>query len=188
MHRLDFEKRRDIPSVDPEGFRVALRHFASGVTIVTANHEGTIHGITVSAFTSISLEPPIVMVAINNVSPLRQIILDSEHYAVHILSTDQQRLSSTFAASIPGSEKYGELVVEMGISGAPRIAGALAVLECVMVQSLEVGTHTLMFGRVVESSAQLEPGSPLIYYHRNYWRLADKLEPDVSEAQRDDSA
>src|SRR4051812_9139740 len=69
MHRIDFHKRRDLPSVPQQEFKGALRHFASGVTVVTAEHGGERYGITVSAFASISIEPPIVMVSINNTSP-----------------------------------------------------------------------------------------------------------------------
>ncbi len=172
MHRLDFHKRRDLPSASPEEFKAAMRQFASGVTIVTAENDGELYGITVSAFSSISLDPPIVMVAINNASPLAGMILEAEHYAAHILSADQEELSSIFAASIPGVEKYGKLTIERGPSGAPTFAGTLAMLECVLDQTLEVGTHTLMFGRVVRSTAQPEPGNPLLYYHRDYRSLA----------------
>src|SRR5205807_4681344 len=114
--RLDLHKRRDLPSASPEEFKAAMRHFASGVTIVTAEHEDDLYGITVSAYSSISLDPPIVMVAINNASPLTDMILKAEHYAVHILSSDQQELSSIFATSIPGVEKYGDLQIERGVS------------------------------------------------------------------------
>jgi flavin reductase len=174
MHRLDFHKRRDLPSASTDEFKEAMRQFASGVTIVTAEHAEELYGITVSAFSSISLDPPIVMVAINNASPLAEMILEAEHYAVHVLSADQQELSSIFAASIPGTEKYGKITVERGVSGAPTFSGTLAMLECVLDQTLEVGTHTLMFGRVVRSTAQPEPGNPLIYYHRSYRTLADE--------------
>lgn len=171
MHRLDFHKRRDLPSVPEQEFKGALRQLASGVTVVTAEHEGERYGITVSAFASISLSPPIVMVSINNTSVLSGMIVASEHFAVHILSSDQESVSALFAASVPGSEKYGELSVELGVSGAPMFAGALAVLDCVLDQTLEVGTHTLMFGRVVHVNSEPEPGSPLIYYHRKYWTI-----------------
>jgi flavin reductase (DIM6/NTAB) family NADH-FMN oxidoreductase RutF len=172
MHRIGFQKRRDLPSVGSEEFKQALRQFASGVTIVTAEHDGERYGITVSAFASISLEPPIVMVSINNSSPLSQMIVESEHFAVHILSSDQESMSTLFAASVPGQEKYGELSVELGPSGAPLFDGALALLDCVLDQTLEVGTHTLMFGRVVHADSEVEASSPLLYYHRRYWTLA----------------
>jgi flavin reductase (DIM6/NTAB) family NADH-FMN oxidoreductase RutF len=173
MHSIGFTKRRDLPSVDEEQFKLALRHFASGVTVVTAELDGERYGITVSAFASISLEPPIVMVSINNASQLARMIVESEHFAVHILASDQEAVSALFAASISGSEKYGELSVELGPSGAPMFSGSLAVIDCVLDQTLAVGTHTLMFGRVVHSRAVDDAGAPLIYYHRRYWTVND---------------
>lgn len=171
MHRLDFNKRRDLPSASSEELRGALRQFASGVTVVTAEHDGELHGITVSAFSSISLDPPIIMVAINTASSFTQYIVEAEHFAVHILSADQQELSTRFAASLPWREKYRELRVEAGPTGAPTIDGVLAVIECTLDQTLMVGTHMLMFGRVIRATAHPEPGSPLIYYHREYRKL-----------------
>ena len=93
MHRLDFQKWREITSVSPDDLRQALRQFASGVTVVTAEHEGMRYGITVSAFTSISIDPPIIMVAINMGGEFAGVITGAEHFAVHILSAGQQRIS-----------------------------------------------------------------------------------------------
>jgi len=171
MHRLDFKKRRDLPSAPPNDLRQALRQFASGVTIVTAECEGEQYGITVSAFSSISLDPPIIMVSINSASQLADMIARSEHFAVHILSAGQEELSARFANSATGSEKYRELQVTPGRSGAPMLEGMLAVFDCVLDQTLLVGTHTLMFGRVVHATSLPEPGDPLLYYHRAYRRI-----------------
>ncbi len=172
MHRVDFSKGSDLPSVDPEDFRSALRQFASGVTVVTAQHEGEMYGITVSAFSSISLDPPIVMVSINNTSSISSSILSAEHYAVHILSAEQQPVSEAFSSSVPGDEKYDGLKIRRGATGAPIFPGALAVLECALYQTLSLGTHTLMFGRVVQVEAVPTAADPLLYYHQAYRRLA----------------
>jgi len=178
MHRPDFQKRRDLPSASPEELRQALRQFASGVTVVTAEHDGELHGITVSAFTSISIEPPVIMVAINTASSIIGSILDSEHFAVHILSAEQQELSTRFAASLPSEEKYRELHVEAGPTGAPTIDGVLALIECALDQTLLVGSHMLMFGRVIRAVSESQPGAPLIYYHRAYRELAPTQPPE----------
>lgn len=171
MHRQDYHKRRELPTAPPDDVRQALRQFASGVTIVTAEHGGERYGITVSAFTSISLDPPVIMVSINSSSPLAEMVIASEHFAVHILGNEQEELSTRFATSSSGSEKYHELEVTPGSSGAPTLNGMLALLDCVLDQTLAVGTHILMFGRVVHAASVFEPGSPLIYYHRSYRRL-----------------
>lgn len=172
MHRLDFTKRRDLPSATPEDLRLALRQFASGVTIVTAEHDGERYGITVSAFSAISLEPPVIMVAINTSSALADLIVQAEHFAVHILDSSQVEISSRFADTLSGSEKYDGVPVETGPSGAPLLSGSLATFDCVLDQTLLVGTHMLMFGRVVHVAAEDAPGNPLVYYHRTYRGLS----------------
>ncbi len=172
MHRIDFNGRTELSSVDPDSFKGALRHFASGVTIVTAGVGAAMYGITVSAFSSISMEPPIVMVSIGHTSPLVETILSAEHYAVNILSGDQTDLSARFAESIEGVEKYRDIAVSVGSSGAPGIPGALAVLDCVLDQTLQVATHILMFGRVVQVILAADSEDPLLYYNRGYHRLA----------------
>jgi flavin reductase (DIM6/NTAB) family NADH-FMN oxidoreductase RutF len=172
MHRLDFQKRRDLPSAPPDDLRQALRQFASGVTVVTAEHDGERYGITVSAFTSISLDPPVIMVSINTSSRLAPLIVDAEHFAVNILGAEQEDLSSRFASAITGPEKYDGIESAARLSGAPIILGALAVFDCVLDQTLLVGTHMLMFGRVVHAESAADSGDPLIYYHRSYRRLA----------------
>lgn len=174
MHRLDFQKRRDIPSASADDLRAGLRQFASGVTIVTAEHDGELYGITVSAFSSISLDPPIIMVSINNSSTVAGPIIESEHFAVHILSTDQQEISDRFARSGSSAEKYDGLSTRPGPSGAPTFPGTLALFDCVLAQTLVVGTHTLMFGRVVHVEAKENTGEPLLYYHRAYRRLSEE--------------
>ncbi|HVZ41035.1 MAG TPA: flavin reductase family protein [Candidatus Kapabacteria bacterium] len=173
MHRIDFKKHSSLNSASPESLRDALRQFASGVTIVTAEHDGERYGITVSAFTAVSLEPPVIMVAINTASALADLILNAEHFAVHILSADQLELSTRFADTISGPEKYAGLAVKAGESGAPVVPGSLAILDCALDQTLLVGTHMLMFGRVVLVDAVEEQGNPLIYYHRHYRGLAE---------------
>lgn len=172
MHRLDFARNAGLSSIDSETLRSALRQFASGVTIVTASFDGTMAGITVSAFSSISLEPPIVMVSINNESSLLANLVQAEHFGVNVLHETQEPLARRFAESIPPAEKFLDVPLAIGRSGAPRIIGAIAWLDCVLDQTLRVATHTLMFGRVVEAHAPDLPGDPLVYYCAEYRRLA----------------
>jgi flavin reductase (DIM6/NTAB) family NADH-FMN oxidoreductase RutF len=172
MHRNDYRKRGAVASVDAERMRHALRRFASGVTVVTAEHGGEQFGITVTAFASISLVPPIVMVSINNESPLRDAILGSEHFAVHILSEGQQPLAERFARAVPSVEKYADVPFIYAASGAPILSGTLATLDCVLEETNAIGSHTVMFGRVVHADAGDADGAPLLYYDRRYRGLA----------------
>jgi flavin reductase (DIM6/NTAB) family NADH-FMN oxidoreductase RutF len=171
MHRNDYRKRGSVASVEAELMRRALRQFASGVTIVTAENAGEQFGITVTAFASISLAPPVVMVAINNDSPLRAAILASEHFAVHILSEAQMPLAERFARPVPSVEKYTDVPYIYALSGAPIISDTLASLDCVLEETNAIGSHTVMFGRVVDARSIEETGSPLLYYNRGYRRL-----------------
>lgn len=162
----------ELSSADTELLRLAMRRFASGVTVVTAGTDERQAGITVSAFTSISLDPPIVMVAVNTGSSAAPIILEAEHFAIHILSREQEELSERFAQTLPWPQKIGNAAWRAGRSGAPVIADTDTVLDCVLVRSLVFGTHTVMFGRVVEIAMKPDvPETPLLYYDRNYRTL-----------------
>lgn len=164
------------PVIDPETLRTAMRRFASGVTVVTAHHNGESAGITVSAFTSISLEPPIVMVSINTGSSVAPLILESGHFAVHILATEHEPISERFAQQISWEEKLANAPWKVGKSGAPIIDESTTVLDTVLIQSLVMGTHTVMFGRVVDiRMPERVPEAPLLYYDRNY-RTLDSID------------
>ena len=144
---------------DPELLRLAMRRFASGVTIVTAQADGVQVGITVSAFTSISLDPPVVMISVNSSSSAAPVILKAGHFAVHILSREQEDLSERFAQTLEWSAKLGDVQWESGHSGAPIITGTSAVLDCAVLQSTVIGTHTVVFGRVLAIEMIPEPNS-----------------------------
>ncbi|MBC8145033.1 MAG: flavin reductase family protein [bacterium] len=180
MHRNDYRKRGAVTSVHPDEMRRALRRFASGVTIVTAELDGEQLGITVSAFASISLMPPIVMVSINNESPLRDAVITSEHFAVHILSDAQRSLAERFSQPVPSSEKYREVAFILGPSGAPMLSDTLASIDCVLEQTIAIGSHMVMFGRVVYAEAAGKEVEPLIYYNRGYRSLGDPTEGSSS--------
>lgn len=162
----------DLSSADAELLRLAMRRFASGVTVVTAGTGKRQVGITVSAFTSISLDPPVVMVAINSESSAAPVILEAEHFAIHILSREQEALSERFAQKLAWSEKVGATKWKTGRSGAPVLVDVATVIDCVLLRSLEIGTHTVIFGRVVEITMKPDvPHTPLLYYNRNYRTL-----------------
>src|SRR5512133_3372448 len=144
MHRIDYHLHDDIPSVLPEELRLAMRHQASGVAIVTAEVEGVRYGITATSLTSIALEPPVVLVAINTIRPLLSAVIASEHFAVHLLREDQQFLAERFAMPHP-LDKYEGLEVHYASSGAPMLEGALASIDCAVSETLTVGSHAVIF-------------------------------------------
>jgi len=162
-----------------EGLRQALRQFASGVTVVTAQMGEEQFGITVSAFSAISLDPPIVMVAINRDSSVGGVIAGAGAFAVHILSHSQRELSERFASDLPGMLKYDGLEISTSAAGAPVLrTESLAVLECRVERIVEIGTHNVVFGLVEHSRSRPEPDEPLLYYHRAYRLLASGTRSD----------
>lgn len=155
--------------VSKEEFRSALGRFASGVTVVTARGtEGQPLGITVSAFASVSLEPPLVLVCIDKRASLHGHLIEGVHFAVHILAEDQEILSRRFASK--DEDRFNGPVHRETAQGAPLIDGALATLECRVVNAYPGGDHTIIVGEV--ESTSIGDGRPLAYYRGGYVQLS----------------
>lgn len=151
-----------------EEFRRALSRFASGVTVVTLKDKtGTPHGITVSAFSSVSLEPPLVLVCIDNDAGTHRIFHESKRFVVNILSEDQNEHSNQFASSIP--DKFLNIHHHEGLEGIPVLKNALVNLECRLVQDFVAGDHTVFIGEIEQ--VQINEGNPLVYYQGNYRKI-----------------
>jgi flavin reductase (DIM6/NTAB) family NADH-FMN oxidoreductase RutF len=159
-------------TVGAEELRGVMRQWATGVTLVTAQDGGKPHGMTVSSFTSISLDPPLVLVSLENTARTHRLVRESGAYAVAILEASQQDLADRFAGRIPdGEDRFEGLEYETARTGSPIPRGALAYLDCEVVESQPAGTHTVFIGRVVASAVR-PGGKPLLYYDRSYRRLA----------------
>jgi flavin reductase len=148
--------------VTPQSFRQTLGRFASGVTVVTMQEDGQVHGITVSAFLSVSLEPPLVLVSIDKKAHSHERMTNAERYGVSILSESQQSLSNHFAGRDPNAVPEFETLSEF-----PVLKNALAQLVCKTVQKVDAGDHTLFIGQI-EQLAWQEEGKPLVYFHGKY--------------------
>lgn len=156
--------------VSREEFRRALSRFASGVTIITTRDaSGRLHGITVSAFCSVSLEPPLIVVCIEKNTGSHYAFLESSAFVVNILDANQQFLSDRFASRIPN--KFEGVAYQSGIGDLPVLDGALANLECVLVNHFEAGDHTIFVGQI--EKARVSEGEPLVYFHGGYRKLKD---------------
>ena len=153
-------------SVDPYQFRNTLGRFGTGVTVVTVQQGEEVRGITVNAFMSVSLEPPLVLVSIDKNANSHALLAESGRYGVSILSEDQEAMSNLFAGrpdeSIEVHYEYKD--------GFPLIQGALAHLVCKTVEAHEAGDHTLYIGQVEHLSYQ-DDGRPLLYFGGRYGRL-----------------
>ncbi len=149
-----------------------MRAWASGVTIVTASHTGEQHGMTVSSFTSIALEPPIIIVSLQTDSRTHRLVSQSNAFAVTILAHHQRELSDRFAGRIPDVENRLEgIETETLISGAPFIKGGLAYIDCQVSQAIPVGINTLFLANVVSARSN-DGDQPLVYFNTNFQQLA----------------
>jgi flavin reductase (DIM6/NTAB) family NADH-FMN oxidoreductase RutF len=157
--------------VDSASFRKALAQFASGVTVVTTRDaSGEPLGLTVSAFCSVSLSPPLVLVSVDVGSEAHAGFRDSGVFAVSILAEGQDDVSRLFAR--PGPAKFRELSLRPGQGGLPVVPGALAHIECEVRAAHPAGDHILYVGEIVALAVQ--PGRPLLYNRGGYRRLADE--------------
>lgn len=160
-------------TLDAEQLRTAMRTWTSGVAIVTAEFEGQQHGMTVSSFTSISLDPPLVVISLQKTSRTREMVARAGAFGVTILAADQLGLSERFANRPPGSGHGLEgLETERLETGAPFIKGGLAWLDCRVSQVVPVGMNSLFIGEVVAVRVD-ERGAPLIYHDRTYHQLQE---------------
>jgi flavin reductase (DIM6/NTAB) family NADH-FMN oxidoreductase RutF len=154
--------------VDQEEFRRVLGHFAAGVTVVTTvGEDGTPYGLTATAFTSVSLEPPLVLVCVDKRSESHPHFHCSRVFAVNFLAVDHEHLSRRFAMS--GGDKFSELAFHTGVTGAPVLAGVLGHLECKTVDIVEAGDHTIFLGQAEAAGAR--DGEPLVYFRGAYRRI-----------------
>lgn len=152
-----------------EELKAVMRRYPTGVTIVTTVYGGEPHGLTVNSFTSLSLDPPLVMVAIDRRAHSHEAIDRAGFYAVNILPHDLKDLAVRFATA-PHSERFKGLETFTAKTGAPIIRGATAYLDCLVAARYPAGDHTIFVGQVVEGRV-LEDKPPLIYYMRNYHTL-----------------
>ena len=154
-------------------FRTAMGQFATGVTVVTTLDGDRPQGITVNALASVSLEPPLVMVALDRRRFIIPALEAFGRYAVSILSENQQWLSDCFAGAnvTPGREAFCGAEWDSGQTGLPLLRGAIATLECTVLNRFEAGDHFLYMGRVDHVRLQDDIAPPLLYHRRRYLRI-----------------
>lgn len=155
--------------VTPDEFRSALGRFASGVTVITVvTSEGAIHGMTASAFCSVSLRPPLVLVCIDHLAETYLHVRERRQFGVSILKEDQEALSEFFA----DPEREPDAARRLGIeyrrmkSGTQVLHNTLANLDCAVADAVEAGDHTIFIGEVREIA--LAEGAPLLYFRGQY--------------------
>lgn len=158
-------------SIDSRSYRKALGCFATGVTVVAVkDSHGKPVGVTISAFTSVSLEPPLVLFCLGQGSSCIESFRKASHFTINVLRDDQRELSIRFASRM--ADKWEGLDYSDGEAcQAPVLPHCLAVLECELVRQFEEGDHVVFIGRVM--ALDYDPGGqPLIYFRGNYAGLA----------------
>ncbi|MDF2788807.1 MAG: flavin reductase [Neobacillus sp.] len=154
--------------MDDRQFRSAMGKFATGVTVITTEVEGEVHGMTANAFMSVSLDPKLVVVSIGEKAKILNKIKESQIFTVNILAADQQEVSMIFA----GQLKEQKEVAFVRLDGKPVLAGAVAQIACEVSAEHVEGDHTLFIGKVTD--IHLEDAEPLIFYSGRYRSLTEE--------------
>lgn len=170
--------------IDSGRFRQVMGRFATGVTVVTTVADGRPQGITVNALSSVSLEPPLVMVALDRRRFITPMVAMAGRYAVNVLGDGQQALSDCFAhADVqPGREDFCGASWHAGTTGLPLLDGVIATLECKVVETFSAGDHDLFIGRVDaldDGGAATASVGPLLYFRRRYLRIEQAADTPV---------
>jgi flavin reductase (DIM6/NTAB) family NADH-FMN oxidoreductase RutF len=157
------------PVFDARQFRSALGRFASGVTIITVSYEGQTHGMTANAFVSVSLDPPLVLVSLDNRSYMHKILPSAGHYGVSVLAEKQEQLSNHFA----GRTQEGLHIRFTTRADVPLIDGAVAYFAVKVIDVHPAGDHTLYVGHVQHFESRDD--KPLLFYAGRYQLLREKI-------------
>lgn len=163
--------------VTAETFRQVLGSFASGVTIVTTRAGNEVHGTTMSAFSSLSLDPPLVLVCVDKTADSHDLIARGRVFAVNILHEGQQELSNSLARKgtpeMAAAHRLEGIAYRTAVTGAPILHNHLAYADCRVVQAIEAGDHTIYVGQVEEASVADGASQPLLYYQGRYRKMCE---------------
>ena len=157
--------------IDPEIMRLAMRNWATGVTIVTSSSNGIQHGMTVSSFTSVSIDPAMVLVSLQDNARTHRLVKESGIFAVTILDQGQVAISDRFAGrQTENLNRFRGLDTFTMVTGAPLVRGGLVSFDCQVCDTHDIGQHTLFIGQVL--AMQKGDGvQPLIYFDRRYHKI-----------------
>lgn len=152
-----------------------MRQWASGIGVVAAEYDGVRHGMTVSSFTSVAVDPPLVLVSLHKDTRTHDLVLQSGAFGVTLLAEEQQELSDRFAGRIGDDDDRFSGVETITLeTGSPLLLGGLAVFDCRLKGSYDAKTTTVMFGEVVTarlSDRSSEHLKPILYHNQGYRRL-----------------
>ncbi|MGR9053526.1 MAG: flavin reductase family protein [Gammaproteobacteria bacterium] len=157
-------------SVEVNDFKKAMQLWASGVTVVTTFTEVSgPQGMTATSFSSVSLEPPQILVCINDKADTGEGIQQCRHFAVNILTSVQESVSNEFAGGASQEQRFANVDWQKGAYGMPVLQDSLCSLECRVLQQVKAGTHWIIVGEVMAIAGRT--GDPLLYYKSAYRTL-----------------
>ena len=158
-------------TLDPEKLRRAMRAWTTGVAIITSIYQDQQYGMTVNSFTSISLDPPLVSVALKQLTHTHELVVKSGMFSVTILSDAQKELSDRFAGKLPNvTNRFDGVQTETISLDSPVFKDGMAYFDCRVIHSIPVGENTLFVAEVLDARGEGE-GEPLVYHNRVYWKL-----------------
>jgi flavin reductase (DIM6/NTAB) family NADH-FMN oxidoreductase RutF len=156
-------------TIDPDSYRSVLGRFASGITVITSiDADGRDVGMTASAFSSVSLQPPLVQVCVDHTASMFEALVHAERFGVNVLAAEQEALSRRFAA-VESSHRFEGIGYSRGDSGVVLLDDALAHIECRIASRMEAGDHMIFLGEVERATAR--DAKPLLYYRGGYAQL-----------------
>ncbi|MDW8041613.1 MAG: flavin reductase family protein [Nitrososphaerota archaeon] len=148
-----------------------MRSYPQGVSVSTTTYHSRPWGLTVSSFTSISLNPPLVMVSIAKGSKSHEMFTNSDNFAINMLAAGQEQIAEIFAGKVPPERRFEYVRYRYGKSGAPILTDCSAYLDCKTAHIYEGGDHSIILGEVIDGAAH-GPLSPLVYFNRRYTTVA----------------
>ncbi|GIX49309.1 MAG: hypothetical protein KatS3mg131_3520 [Candidatus Tectimicrobiota bacterium] len=161
---------------DPTRFRQVLGRFATGVTVVTVCKDGIKHGMTANAFTSVSLNPPLVLVSVDKRAEMHRFLMEADAFCVNILPEHRREWSEWWAGKAPkGADQFANIPHRTATTGSPVLADCLGYIDCTVWARYDGGDHTLFVGEVQEAAISDDPKlKPLLFYGSQYRKLADE--------------
>ncbi len=176
-------------AIGPDAFKAGMRRLAGGVAIVATEHQGVRQGLLVSAVTSVSSEPPTLLISLNRTASCRGPVLDSGRFTVNLLGRADRATAELFGDPRRRAQRFATRRWAPLLTGAPALEGCLATLDCRVQAALEMHSHSLVFGNVVEVMAWTDTIDPLLYWNGDYGTAdrRDRPRPGLAEAPEGDA-
>ena len=162
---------------DPAKFRQLLGRFATGVTVITTNHNGEKHGMTANAFSSVSLDPPLILISVDKRANMHEILTEHDAFCVNFLPVHRREWSDWWAGKAPkDADQFADIPHTEGVTGSPILDGCLGYIDCKVWARYPGGDHTLVLGEVQDAEVHEDPEvKPLLFFASRYHHIGEQL-------------